>query len=60
VARQSFLKMLVAQVRTGTAATSGSYVFDLRGRWRYEPRTRKSRWEQHAMSIAQISAMTRV
>jgi hypothetical protein len=47
-------------VRTGTAAASGSYVFDLRGRWRYEPRTRKSRWEQHAMSIARISAMTRV
>jgi hypothetical protein len=60
VARQSFLKTLVAHVRTSTATASGSYVFDLRGRWRYEPRTRKSRREQHAMSIAQIAAMTRV
>ncbi len=60
MARQSFLKAPVAQVRPSTAPADGSYVFDLRGRWRYEPRTRKSCWERHAMSIAQIAAMTRV
>ncbi len=60
MARQSFLKILLVPVRTASAPASGSYVFDLRGRWRYEPRTRKSRWEQHVASIAHLSAMTRV
>ena len=58
----SLLKALVARIFRGNVAVHGGYVFDLRGRWRYEPRTSQRSDGKCAtrMSVAQISAMTRV
>lgn len=62
VTHPSSLKALVARILRGNVAAHGGYVFDLRGRWRYEPRTsqRSSGKCGTRMSLAQISAMTRV
>ena len=57
--RQSFLRVLLARVRTSTVPANGGYVFDLRGRWRYESRGRQcgARSGGAPMSIAEIAAI---
>jgi hypothetical protein len=36
--KQSFFRKLVAQIFSSPVPVDGSYVFDLHGRWRYQPR----------------------
>jgi hypothetical protein len=43
VRKQSFLKKLIARIVSSAVPVDGGYVFDLRGRWRYEP----PRQEEH-------------
>ncbi len=41
VANPSFLRGLIARVFSRSVPADGGYVFNLRGRWRYEPRAER-------------------
>ncbi len=72
VGNPSFLKRLLSQLLSSCAAVDGTYVFDLHGRWRYQPRPTlhpstpeilhpaAERAGGASMPTAQILAMTRV
>ncbi len=37
--KQSFFRKVLAQILSSSIPVDGAYVFDLRGRWRYQPQT---------------------
>ncbi len=37
VGKHSFFRRLLAQILSSSIPVDGAYVFDLRGRWRYQP-----------------------